>query len=263
MKNRLTRTLAGFFALAALSLASCEKDEVRTTLTPNSVPTLAASTNSVVLSQDNSANTAVTYTWTPISGFSWSNAETPYTPSVSYSFQVDKQGNNFASPVSIDAGAGPTTTLTVEQLNASLVTLGLTPGTATPLDVRLRATYAANAPMYSPVVPLTATSYKVCVPPNSDKWAIIGSAGVDWSTDVFLAYDCDLKAYTVTRALNEGEFKFRRNSNWDLVNYGSTATRNSAGTAAIDTNNDNNIKVTKAGTYTIILDLNKMTYTLK
>ena len=262
MKNRLTQ-LAGLFAVLALSLASCKKDEVKTTLTPNSTPTLSASTNDVMLQQANSAQTAVTYTWTPISGFSWSNADKPYEPTVAYAFQVDKQGNNFAAPVSIDAGAGPTTALTVEQLNASLTTLGLTPGQSTPLEVRLRANYAANAPMYSPVVPLTATIYKVCVPPNSDKWSIIGPAGVDWSTDFTLAYDCDLKAYTLTRALNVGEFKFRKNSDWSLINYGSTATRNGDGTAPIDTKNENNIKVTTAGTYTIILDLNKMTYTLK
>lgn len=263
MKNRLTRTLAGLFAILSLTMASCDKDEDRVTLTPNSTPTLTASTNSVVLSQDNATQTAVTYNWTPVSGFTWNGAGTPYDPAVQYTIQIDRQNNNFATPVTIDAGTTAPTAVTVRALNASLNNLGIAPGTATPLQVRLAATYAANAPLYSPVVNLTATAYKECVAPNSDKWSIIGPAGVDWNTDVFMTYDCDLKAYTLTRTLNAGVFKFRKNSDWNLVNYGSTTTRNSSGTAPIDTNNDNNISVPTTGTYTVILNLNNKTYTLK
>ncbi|WP_324671152.1 SusE domain-containing protein [Hymenobacter sp. GOD-10R] len=262
MKNWLTQALAGLFAIATLSLASCEKDEVKATLKPNSTPTLTASTNTVALLQANSAQTAVTYTWTPITAFTWSEVEHPYNPTVTYNIQVDKQGNNFAAPVSIGAGAGPTTVLTVDALNSSLTTLGLTPGTATPLEVRLQASYAANSPLFSPTVPLTATIYKACVPPNADTWSIIGPAGVDWDTDVQLTYNCDLKAYTITRALKAGAFKFRLNKAW-TTSYGSTSTRNSSGTAPIDTNPGNDIMVTTAGTYTIILDLNNKTYSLK
>ncbi|OUJ72622.1 SusE domain-containing protein [Hymenobacter crusticola] len=262
MKNRLTQALAGLFAIAALSFTACEKDEVKATLKPNSTPSLTASTNTVVLNQANGAQTAITYTWMPITSFTWDKVEHPYNPAVTYNLQLDKQGNNFAAPVSIAAGNGPTTAVTVDALNSSLTTLGLTPGTATPLEVRLQASYAANSPVLSPTVPLTATIYKACVPPTADVWSIIGPAGVDWDTDVQLTYDCDLKAYTTKRALNAGAFKFRLNKAW-VTSYGSTSTRNSSGTAPIDTNPGNDIMVTTAGTYTVILDLNNKTYSLK
>jgi len=260
MKTWLTQALTGLLAVATLTLASCEKDEDQLVITPSNSPTLTTSTNTVALKPGNNKATAITFNWTPIGSFNWSNAENSYTLPVTYSFEIGKQGTNFSPSVSIDAGNGPATTLSVGVLNTSLNSLGLTPGTATPVEVRLKALYAPNTAAYSPVVPLTATSF-VCLPPNSDVWTMIGTAAVDWNTDVQLTYDCDLSAYTVTRNLNAGEFKFRLNRGW-TVNYGSTTARNSSGTAPLDTKADNNIKVTTAGTYTIIFDITNKTYTL-
>lgn len=259
MKNWLS-PLVGLCSLLFI-FSSCEKDETQATLTPSNSPTLASSTSSVTLTQANETKTALTFTWSPVSSFVWSNVENPYNPAITYSLQIDKQGNNFAAPAQVPAGNGPTTAVRVDSLNAALNSLGLTEGIATPVEVRLRASYAANSPLYSPVVPLTAIAYKVCLPPNADRWSIIGPAGVDWNTDIPLTYDCATKTYKVTRMLNVGEFKFRKNNDWG-VNYGSVSARNATGTAPLDTNNDNNIKVTSAAMYTITLNLTAQTYTL-
>lgn len=256
MKPWITQTVAGVLTLAAISLTSCKKDEVQATLTPSNAPTLTASTSTVVLTQANAANNAVTFTWTPIASFTWTNAEHSYNPAVVYTLQIDKQGNNFASAVSTDLSASPTT-LTVNALNAKLITLGITPGTATPLDMRIKATYAANSPLYSSTTALTATAYKVCVAPSgSSAWSIIGPAGVDWNTDVALTYNCDTNTFDITRTLNAGDFKFRANKDWG-VNYGSSSNTGGALVAG-----GNNITVSAAGTYTIKLDLNKMVYSI-
>ena len=257
MKTWITQTVAGLFALAATSLTACKKDEVQATLTPSNSPSLTASTNAVVLTQANAANNAVTYTWTPITSFVWTEAEHSYNPTVVYTLQIDKQGNNFAAAVSTDLSARALT-LTVGDLNTKLTTLGITPGTATPLEVRVKATYAANAPLYSPTVALTATTYKACVPPTgSATWSIIGPAGVDWGTDIPLTYNCDTKTFDVTRALNAGDFKFRANNDWTL-NYGSNSNTGGALVAS-----GNNITVATAGTYTIKLNLSSMTYSIR
>ncbi|GGF13282.1 SusE domain-containing protein [Hymenobacter cavernae] len=259
MKTQLTQAVAGLFAVIALALASCEKDEVKATLKPDSTPTLTASTNTVVLKPGTSKNTAVAFNWTPISSFSWGDVEHPYNPTVTYSLELAKQGTNFASPVAVDAGVGPATNVTVGVLNTALNNLGVTPETATPIEVRLKALYAANTAVYSPTVPLTATSF-VCRPPSADVWTIIGPAAVDWDTDVQLTYDCDLQAYTITRAFKADNFKFRLNKGW-TVNYGSNAGRDATGSAPL-TLDGGNISIPSAGTYTVILDLNKKTYTL-
>ncbi|AMJ65760.1 SusE domain-containing protein [Hymenobacter sp. PAMC 26628] len=141
-------------------MASCKKDETQATIAPANAATLTASTANVVLKSVNGTQTAVTYTWSPIT-FTWGGTEsTAYSPALTYSLQFDKKGNNFASPVSVDAGSGPTKTFTVASLNSSLISLGLAPEAATDVEVRLKATYASNvAPLYSPTLALNATPY--------------------------------------------------------------------------------------------------------
>jgi hypothetical protein len=249
----------------AFAFSACEKDETQATLTPANIPTLAASRSSVVLTQANATQSAIVFTWDPISSFSWTNAEREYKPTVSYAVQIDRQGNNFAAPISIDAGAGPTKSLTVSELNASLNALGLTAGTAAPLEVRLRTTYAANSPLYSPTLALTATAYQVCVAPNSDVWGVVGPAADGWPgspdpvTDAPMTYDCVTSTYKLTRNLNVGAFKFRLNRSW-TTNYGA-GPRDANGSAPIALNGPD-IMVTVPGMYTITLNLTAQTYTL-
>ena len=258
MKSWITQFAAGLLAVAALGLNACKKDEVQATLS-TTAPTLTASTSSIVLLQANSAQTAITFTWTP-SVTTWANAEHPYNPSITYTFELDKKGNNFAKATTFSAGSTSPTTLTVGALNDLLIGAGLTPGTATDLEIRLGSKYVANeAAQYSPTVALKVTPYLfVCTPPaGSAAWSIIGPAGVDWSTDVPLTYNCNTNTFDVTRALNAGDFKFRANKDWTL-NYGSNV---STGGALV--NGGNNITVAAAGTYTIKLDLNGMVYSIQ
>jgi hypothetical protein len=160
MKTWITQLAASALAVAAISLSACKKDEVQATLTPTNSPTLSASTASAVLQSVNGTQTAVTYTWTPLA-FNWSGTEAnKYSPAVTYSLQFDKKGNNFAAPISVDAGAGPTKALTVASLNGTLISMGLAPETAASVEVRLKATYANNiTPLYSPTAALTVTPY--------------------------------------------------------------------------------------------------------
>lgn len=160
MKTWITQLASGILALTAVTLTSCKKDEVQATVAPTNSATLSASTANVVLQSTNGAQNALTYTWTPIA-FNWTNTDaTKYSPAVTYSLQFDKKGNNFATPVSVDAGAGPTKALTVASLNSALISLGLTPETSANVETRLKAVYANNiTPLYSPTVALTATPY--------------------------------------------------------------------------------------------------------
>jgi hypothetical protein len=262
MQLRITKLAAGALALGALAFTACKKDEVRATLTPSNTPTLTASTNTVVLQQANSTQTAATFTWTPVKSLDWGNAEHPYAVSTTYSFQVDKKGNNFASPATFSAGTTSPTTISVGVLNDVLNSdLKLTPGTATDLEIRLAASYAPNSAVYSPAVALKATPYLfVCTPPaGAATWSIIGTAAVDWDTDVALKYNCNTNTYDVTRSFKGGDFKFRANNKWDL-SYGSNGSNAAAGGPLVNANSSN--IALAAGTYTIKLDLNSMVYTI-
>ena len=246
MSSWFTKTTLGAVALSAVAFSSCKKDDVQATLTPTSAPTLTSSATAVVLSQANAAQPAVTFTWAPIAGFNWTNVEHPYNPTVSYSLQVDKVGNNFASATTIDAGAGPNTILNVADLDAALLAGGIKPGTATPLEVRLRSSYAANVPLYTNAVPLTVTTYAFCAQP-AKAWGVIGPAGPGWGgPDFKMTYDCDAKTYSYTGPLQADEFKFRFGKNWN-TNLGG-----SGPTVPLKTGGDN-LKIAAGGTYTVTL----------
>ena len=248
MKTWITQTAAGVLAVAALSLTACKKDEVQATLTPTNSVSLTASTTNVVLTQANASNTAATFTFTPLT-FAWANVDKPYNPATTYTLQAAKQGTSFASLVSsIDLGAGPSKTMTVSDLNSALLAGGLPVGTATPLDIRVKAVYATNTPLYSSTLPLTATVY--CAQPAANQaWSIIGAAAQGWSTDVVMTYDCAKNAFTYTGPFVTGEYKFRYGGavgNWkaNLGDAGSTGTLKQDG---------GNLKITNDGTYTITL----------
>ena len=262
MTQYLTKALGFCTALLVLT-TSCQKDEVQATLTTSGTMTLTASTSAVVLSQPDATQTAVTFNWTPLT-LNASYSEKP-NATISYIFQVDKKGNNFASPATFSAGSTSPTKLTVGDLNDLITSstglnLAAANGAAYDLEVRLAASYVSNVPAtYSPVVSLKATPYLyICnAPAGSNAWAIIGPAGVDWNTDVPMKYNCTTNTFDVTMALKADEFKFRADKAWTL-NYGS----NTSGGGALVAGGSN-IKVAAAGTYTIKLDLNSMTYTIK
>ena len=250
-----TTLLAG---LLAVGFTSCKKDEVRTTAEFSAAPTLSSNaTNAGVLLRANRANNAVTYTWTPYT-FKLSDNTTSTSP-VTYTVQFALAGTDFANPYEL-AGADKATsiTLTVGQLNAALINLKAPLTQASQLQVRLRTFVANNEPIiYSAPLTISATPYDECVAPNADTWSLIGPGGVDWTTDIPLAWSCTDNAYVLTRAMSSGEFKFRRNNDWavNLGGAGSSALTVPIGTATslVSSGNPSNLQLTTAGTYTIKL----------
>jgi hypothetical protein len=256
MQSRFTKFALAALALASVSFSACKKDEVRATLTPSNNPTLTSTTNAVVLTQANASQTAATYTWTPVKSLDWANAENTYKPAITYYLQIDKKGNNFGAPVSIIAGAGPTTTLTVGDLNTSLGTLGVTAGTATDLEVRLNASYASNSTTVSNALPLKATTYDFCAQPASSKaWAIIGQAAKGWgdTDDVAMTYDCASQSYTYTGPFKADEFKFRYGGNDATTGKWKADLGGVSSTGGPLTPGGPNLKIAAAGTYTVVL----------
>lgn len=80
-------------------------------------------------------------------------------------------------------------------------------------------------------------------------WGLIGSATPDgWDADQDMTYSMDTKTWSVTLDLVEGDIKFRANDGWDL-NYGDTGFDGS-----LEEGGDN-IPISAAGNYTIVLNL--------
>ncbi len=89
-------------------------------------------------------------------------------------------------------------------------------------------------------------------------WSLIGNspAGSNWSNDVDMMYDRTSQTWSVTATMGVGEFKFRKNHDW-LTNFG-----DKTGDFILDTENENNIKITSAGSYRIVLNLISNTYSV-
>lgn len=86
-------------------------------------------------------------------------------------------------------------------------------------------------------------------------FAIIGSATPGgWANDTDMAYDNATQTWSITLALTVGEFKFRVNNDWPGAYGGKDGVLNQL--------NDNNIKLTEAGTYKVSFSIPDSKYTI-
>jgi hypothetical protein len=142
--------------IAALAFSSCKKDEVRTVLNVGAAPSLQTSATTLVLQQVNANNEAVKFTYTA--------ATFGFDAAVTYTLQISKGGTSFASASTTEVGLSNTSPLEksfkVVDFNRELLKI-INYGTATAVEVRVKASVAAAAPAtYSNVVTLTCTAYR-------------------------------------------------------------------------------------------------------
>jgi len=154
MRTWLNRIM--MMGVAAIIISSCKKDEVKTVLNVGAAPSLTANNTTLVLLQANANNDAVKFTYTP--------ATFGFDAAVTYVLQIAKGGTSFASASTTEVGLSNVSPLEksfkVVDFNRELLKI-INYGTATPVEVRVKATVAAAAPAtYSNVVTITATAYR-------------------------------------------------------------------------------------------------------
>jgi len=221
MKTWLNKIMV--IGLAAITFSSCEKDEVKTILSAGSVPALQSSAATLVLLQANATNDAVKFTYTP--------ATFGFDAAVTYVLQISKGGTSFASATTTEVGLSNISPLEksfkVVDFNRELLKI-INYGTATPVEVRVKATVAAAAPpSYSNVVTVTATAYRDII-----KYAypsalnIAGNfQGWDPGTAPQIVKQNNggyngFEGYIVFNAATP-EFKMVKGDNWGAGDYGS------------------------------------------
>lgn len=146
--------IASLLLAASVVLWSCEKDETKTVLTAGSATALTSTQTTIVLTQPTAAATATI--------LAWAKADYGYDAAITYTIQFSKGGTNFSSPATtteVAVGTATSKTFTVAELNAKMQEI-IADGAATAVDVRIKATVGASAPViYSNVIALTVTSY--------------------------------------------------------------------------------------------------------
>ncbi len=212
---------------------------------------LSLSDNNLNLSEDNGTNEILTLTW--------SDPDYGFDAAALYSVQMDVQGGDFSNPQIISVGSSLEKTFTVEELNAKLLSLSMTPAEEGVAIFRIKATLSEYQEIFSNTVNLNVTPYSSLLD-LSTNLGVVGSATPGgWGNENIP----DLKFYTTATTdvyvayvtLRNGEIKFRNNNDWaeNWGDDGNDGTLDSYGA---------NIPVS-AGTYKIEVNFSSMTYTME
>ncbi|HTE32395.1 MAG TPA: SusE domain-containing protein, partial [Chryseolinea sp.] len=256
MKNFIS-TLSVLVGLSML--LSCEDDVVKVNLNDPVAPIElhALSAPGYVLALDQAANMFEEFTWdAPDYGFQAAG---------SYTVQLDKAGNNFASAVDLLTTTGLSGALSVGDLNKKLLDLGLSPDEQNDVAIRVRSLINDNvAVVYSNLREFAVTPYATVFPPVY----MIGDAtgGWDLAKAVKLRSIAPSKYQTTAEFTNGGKFRFFASASWDAPQFNwSTFAGGTVDTALEDgQDSDGNFKFTgPTGWYTITSDTKHKTITLE
>jgi len=226
MKNNIHKFL--FLFIAAVSLWACKKDEIKTTASTGQPGTLAASQATVVLTSANANDT--------IEVFSWAPSNYGFKAAVKYTLQIAKAGTNFTAPKEINMGSATQQKYKGADLNQMAILLGLAPGSAGQLDVRVKSSISDSiTAVYSNKLTVSVTPYLVIinypslwVPGDYQGWDPVTAPKISSKTDngIYEGY--------VNIPGGSLKYKFTSHPDWNHTNYGwasSTTTGNNvAGT---------------------------------
>ncbi|NTW23795.1 MAG: SusF/SusE family outer membrane protein [Lentimicrobium sp.] len=236
-------------------ISSCV-DEEETDIALAGELALSASSADLVLQQINSASTALTLSWT-------TGTNNGTGASISYKLEIDRQGNNFADPLTFDMGkAVYEKSFTVSELNATLLnSFNVATGTVAVLESRVIATIydtpaktdVSDAITFNvtPFEPVTTTLY------------LLGTVlPTGWETGSALAMTPDAENPTIFSfrgALGVGEFKFITTQASLLPSYQRGVDDNHLVYRTDESQPDNKFSITEAAVYNIVVSLLDLT----
>ncbi|WP_312076192.1 SusE domain-containing protein [Chryseobacterium sp.] len=246
-------SLAIFTAVAI----SCEKDEDIASLGEGTTPVLSSDKSSVVLMGDKPDANALT--------FNWVNSDFGVNVQVANQLEIDKKGNNFVAPKTVDLGNGlKTQSITVNELNNIILSLGVSSVVETEIQVRLKST-VANKMYYSNILDLKVTPFiNGPVYTFTDLYLIGDATAGAWdnnagNTKIYpLLKSTTSNQYSYTGYFAAGGFKMIKTpGSWD-TQYGLGA---SAGVLSMS-GGSGDIKILTAGYYKLTVNTAALTYTL-
>lgn len=252
---------------SAILIASCSTDDVedRPIIEATDAPVLVAPANGSIytLSPEDAERLA--------ERFVWSDANFGGDVEINYAVQIDMAGNEFANPEDLGAvNSENQLGVTVESLNAATLGLGAEPFTATPYEIRIKAT-VGSMEMFSNIVPIVVSPYSTEV----SKLYVVGNFqsaggyGSDWTPEdgVPLAESGfgqkDFEGFVYINVENP-EFKFLpTNTGWG-DDYGDAGDTNGGYTEVIEQEEESNAGTPDGtgGYYYVQVDTEALTYSL-
>ena len=253
MKKLLSYTVG----VCLLALAACDEDGTDTVLKLGEDSQLTASKSEIVLTMETAAEPAVVFERT--------DAEYGFPAAVTYTLELDKKSDNFASPRTIILDATPEVTLTVTQLNDMMLAEELPGEETADVVVRIRSDVSAFvASRYSNTIELKVRPY-IAEPPYLTIFQVGDAAEFGWDANVaspMFRSEADNFTYTFTGHLNAGQLKILAYQGLWAPMWG----LNGSDVFFRETDADPDpgaFMVGNAGYYTFSLDILKMQYTLE
>jgi starch-binding outer membrane protein SusE/F len=233
--------------MASLLVVSCKKDETKSVLDVGTAPTLSSNAAAaLVLDKPDADKPAVT--------FNWSEVSYGYKAAVTYYIQIDKKGNNFASPVEVNVGNSTSKTFLVGNFNKELLKV-VTGGVPSDVDFRVKSDIGAGIPpLFSNVISIKVTPYRDIVDYPS-LWVAGNFQGWDPPTAPKIASRNGDGIYEGFININNAspEFKLVKGPAWSAGDYGANG-------AGLGNGGPNLTIATGAGYYRIRANVNNFTW---
>ena len=256
-RSNLLYLLFGFLFVALFS--SCEKNE-EIVITMGAPIELSTVDQEIVLHQKRAYNTALELIWT-----TGSNQGTG--ASISYTLQMDLEGNNFSKSKTSDLGKGIYNKgIGVAELNDWMLNdWGRTPNEPAVLQARVIANVANETvlPDTSEVVAINVTPYD----PVTSNLYLIGDAspsGWDAANAAPLEMDADDPTiFTYNGPLSTGEFKFITTLGTFLPSYNKGEEDTQLVYRTEDSQPDDKFMISETGKYLVTVDLIELTISIE
>ena len=233
-----------------LAVFACDKDEEKTILAITAGPSLGLSATTLTLTETNARNVALTVTA--------SAADYGFSAPATMRLQIDRRGNNFAGAQEI-AMPALTRSFTTAELNDIAIKLGVAPGSAADLDIRIKSDLLRAPSVFSNVVGLRVTPYLVIivyptlyVPGSYQGWA------PDKADRLVSVKSNDNYEGFVNFPDATTEFKFTNAPNWNNGVFGDEGDGSSGKIASPG----GNFKANSPGYYRINADLSGKTWSM-
>ena len=243
-------------SLSGLLFLSCKKVGIVIPQAVNAPLAISASDSSLVLNQVNQNAAAVTFNWTTGTNNGTNTA-------IDYTFQLDKKGDNFANPVTMEMGRQAyTVSYTIGQLNDSLLNhWKIAPGTAVDLEARIIAKVSGSSlpAQISNSKGITVTPYE---PVSSTLYIIGGATFTGWDNSKSEALTTDPKTpggFIYQGTLLPGAFKFITTLGSFLPSYNMGADSTKLVFRTLDSQPDDQFTINEASVYKISVNLINLT----
>lgn len=255
-----TLTILGAMFIALLN-TSCEDSFNDPILNNNNELTLTVSSPEMVL-DESKPNENLTFNWTTGTNYGTS-------ASISYVLQIDKEGNNFATPLEYEMGTNNFSfSINAVTLNFIMLnTFGITPGTSQKFEARITATVAKST-----AAPQVAVATFVITPylPVSKELYMVGSAtSAGWDVTKAIALTPSTASpgkFVFQGILSPGSFKLpvNRDACWCQDFYTKSASDDAMMVHNIGGSGDDlQWQITQGGQYKITADLLKLTISIE